>query len=156
MKIFLDTEFTDFIDPRLISIGLAASSGEEFYAEIPYPPELCSEFVKEIVIPLLGRNSGAVCTTDELSIRLIAWLNLIRSSNEKLDICFDFPTDWHLFSKALNDRVPEWCQPRLVGREINAMMRYDFHKRNHLPQHHALYDAKGIRYAFRERPPVSF
>lgn len=156
MKIFLDTEFTDFIDPRLISIGLAASSGEEFYAEVPYPLDLCSDFVKEIVIPLLGKNPEAVCTVYELSNRLITWLELIKPSNDKLDICFDFQTDWQLFSKVLNDTVPDWCQPRLIGREINALMRYDFHKRNQLPQHHALYDARGIRYAFRDRPPVSF
>jgi len=35
-KIFIDTEFTDFIDPQLISIGLVSEFGEEFYAEVPY------------------------------------------------------------------------------------------------------------------------
>lgn len=156
MKIFLDTEFTDFIAPQLISIGLAASNGEEFYAEVPYSTELCSTFVKEIVIPLLGKNPDVVCTAHELPIRLITWLKLRKSSNQKLDICFDFQTDWDLFSKALGENVPNWCQPRLIGREINAMLRYDFHKKNQLPQHHALNDAKGIRYAFRDRPAVSY
>jgi hypothetical protein len=33
-KVFIDTEFTDFNDPHLISIGLVAESGEEFYAEV--------------------------------------------------------------------------------------------------------------------------
>jgi len=33
--IFIDTEFTNFSNPQLISIGLAASTGEEFYAEVP-------------------------------------------------------------------------------------------------------------------------
>lgn len=156
MKIFLDTEFTDFIDPQLISIGIAASNGEEFYAELPYSIDLCSTFVKEVVIPLLGKNPDAFCTAHELPVRLITWLNLIKSSNQKLDICFDFQTDWDLFIKALGEDVPNWCQPRLIGREINAMLRYDFHKKNQLPQHHALNDAKGIRYAFRDRPPVSY
>lgn len=55
MKIFLDTEFTDFIDPQLISIGIAASNSEEFYAEVPYSIDLCSTFVKEVVIPLQGK-----------------------------------------------------------------------------------------------------
>lgn len=35
-NVFIDTEFTDFLDPQLISIGLVAESGEEFYAELPY------------------------------------------------------------------------------------------------------------------------
>jgi hypothetical protein len=34
-NVFIDTEFTDFLDPQLISIGLVAQSGEEFYAELP-------------------------------------------------------------------------------------------------------------------------
>jgi hypothetical protein len=33
------------------------------------------------------------------------------------------------------------------------LLRYSFHKKNHLPEHHALYDAQAARYAFRERPP---
>jgi len=35
LKVFIDTEFTDFLDPQLISIGLVAQSGEKFYAELP-------------------------------------------------------------------------------------------------------------------------
>jgi hypothetical protein len=35
LKVFIDTEFTDFIDPYLISIGLVAATGDEFYAEVP-------------------------------------------------------------------------------------------------------------------------
>jgi hypothetical protein len=61
LKIFLDTEFTDFIDTHLISLGMAAESGEEFYAEVPYPSEACSDFVREAVIPLLGRIPDAAC-----------------------------------------------------------------------------------------------
>ena len=41
-KIFIDTEFTDFIDIHLISIGMVAQSGEEFYAEVPYPHGSCN------------------------------------------------------------------------------------------------------------------
>lgn len=37
LKVFIDTEFTDFLDPRLISLGLAAESGEGSYGEVPYP-----------------------------------------------------------------------------------------------------------------------
>ncbi|SFJ84850.1 protein of unknown function [Paraburkholderia megapolitana] len=33
MRIFVDTEFTDFIDCDLISIALVADDGREFYAE---------------------------------------------------------------------------------------------------------------------------
>ncbi|MDR6397475.1 hypothetical protein [Herbaspirillum seropedicae] len=52
-NVFIDTEFTDFLDPQLISIGLITESGEEFYAELPYDIKACSAFVKEAV-PLLA------------------------------------------------------------------------------------------------------
>ena len=34
MLVFLDTEFTDFTSPDLISIALVAEDGREFYAEL--------------------------------------------------------------------------------------------------------------------------
>jgi len=156
LNIFIDTEFTDFINSQLISIGLVAASGEEFYAEVPYFEPACSTFVKEVVIPLLGEPQGAACSKRELGELLFTWLELVRSGNETLEICFDFQTDWDLFANALGGSVPIWCQARLIGREINELLRYEFHKRNQLPEHHALYDAQAMRYAFRERTPVSF
>lgn len=155
LKVFVDTEFTNFIDTHLISIGMAASSGEEFYAEVPYPSNSCSEFVRETVIPLLGQVPGSFCTIDDLYLKITNWLNIIRAREENVEICFDYQTDWDLFSLALDGRVPSWCQPRLIGRNINELLRYRFHKDNNLPEHHALYDAQANRYAFRERPPIS-
>lgn len=32
-RLFLDTEFTDFIDCEMISIGIVREDGREFYAE---------------------------------------------------------------------------------------------------------------------------
>lgn len=155
LKVFIDTEFTDFIDPHLISIGMAAASGEEFYAEVPFPDKGCSAFVREAVIPLLGRLPDAACSVDELRSKIIGWLDLIRSRGEEVEICFDYQTDWDLFSDALDYRVPPWCQSRMVSRNINELLRYEFHKKHSLPEHHALYDALANRYAFRERPNIA-
>jgi hypothetical protein len=56
MLVFLDTEFTDFVRPELISIALVAEDGREFYAErTDYRHDDCSDFVRETVLPLLGR-----------------------------------------------------------------------------------------------------
>ena len=50
MIIFLDTEFTDFVRPDLISIGLVIEDGREFYAErTDYRPDTCSDSVRESV-----------------------------------------------------------------------------------------------------------
>lgn len=34
MIVFLDTEFTDLLQPQLLSLGLAALDGRELYAEL--------------------------------------------------------------------------------------------------------------------------
>ena len=155
LNVFVDTEFTNFIDAHLISIGMAAASGEEFYAEVPYPHGSCSEFVRETVLPLLGRVPDAFCAMGDLYVKITNWLQIVRSGEENVDICFDYQTDWDLFTIALNGRVPPWCRPRMVSRNINELLRYKFHKENNLPEHHALYDAQANRYAFRERPPIA-
>lgn len=51
LKVFIDTEFTSFFQTRLISLGIVAASGEEFYVEIPFLDNECSDFVREVVVP---------------------------------------------------------------------------------------------------------
>ena len=53
--LFLDTEFTDFDYPQLISIGVIAESGEIFYAELAdgWSRAGCSPFVCHQVLPQL-------------------------------------------------------------------------------------------------------
>lgn len=155
LKIFIDTEFTDFIECHLISLGMVAQSGEEFYAELPYPDSVCSPFVREVVIPLLGRIPNAKYHFEDLRDKILEWLKIVRSQDETVEICFDFQTDWDLFVDALDYRVPDWCSRRHVGRNINELLRYSFHKKSGLPEHHALYDAKANCFAFRERPDVA-
>lgn len=150
LKVFLDTEFTDFINTELISIGLAAESGEVFYAEVPFEIRECSEFVKAEVIPLLDPMSYA-CSVNDLRNRLHNWLKLVRPSHDDLEICFDYRIDWKLFFDALGDYVPPWCKPRLVGGNIIELLRCEYHQKNNLPEHHALNDAMAMRYAFREQ-----
>lgn len=74
MLIFLDTEFTDFIDCELISIGMVSDGNHEFYAErTDYDRSLCSDFVREAVLPFLGKTPVASCSRAELSQRLWNW-----------------------------------------------------------------------------------
>ncbi|MGV8898670.1 MAG: hypothetical protein ACOH2B_05400 [Burkholderiaceae bacterium] len=156
MLVFIDTEFTDFFDPKLISIGMVADSGEEFYAEVPFSDAACSTFVREVVIPLLNQYPHAYCPIPDLGMRIMSWLKIVRRSGEDIVICIDFQTDWKLLAEALDNRVPTWCSVRNVDRNLNEMLRYDFHKKNGLAEHHALHDARAARYSFRERPPVTF
>ena len=153
-KIFLDTEFTDFIDTQLISLGMVTDLGRTFYAEVPYLDNACSVFVREAVIPLLGRISGSQYAFDDLGKNILTWLKTERTDEQEVEICFDYQTDWDLFSDALQLHMPEWCRPRNVKAEIDEVLRYKFYKENQLPMHHALYDALANRFAFRERKSV--
>lgn len=150
LKVFIDTEFTDPINTGLISLGMAAETGEEFYAEVPYLEAECSDFVRMAVIPLLGRYVEAACSVGELGGRMLSWLEAIRRHSEEVQICFDYRTDWDLFVDALDYEVPIWCHPRFVRSHIDQTLLYTFHKENALPKHHALYDARACRYAFKE------
>jgi hypothetical protein len=151
LKVFVDTEFTDFFDTHLISIGMVAETGEHFYAEVPYPDHACSAFVQEAVVPLLGKVPNAFCVLHELRSRIITWLEIVRFRNEEVEICFDYQTDWDLFNDALDCRVPSWLRARNVVYEINELLRFNFHRENNLPEHHALYDAMANQHAFREK-----
>lgn len=149
MNVFIDTEFTDFLDPKLISIGMAAEYGEDFYAETDYPEDLCSSFVRETVVPLLGQLPHSFVHIESLRMEIIKWLEIVRRDYEDVYICFDCETDWDLFCHALDNRIPSWIHPKLVWSEINELMLFHFFESSRLPEHHALYDAQANRYAYR-------
>lgn len=150
MLIFIDTEFTDFRNPQLISIALVAEEGgHEFYAELPYDMARCSDFVVDIVLPLLGEPAGALCQPDELKTRVAAWLAQFESAGE-LSICYDFDGDWRFFEAVFDGDVPAWIVPRNVFPHLDqqALKRYfDLHDG---VEHHALHDARANRYALNK------
>src|SRR3546814_10306570 len=88
MNVFLDTEFTDFFNPSLISLGMASEYGEDFYAEVPYPDNACSAFVREVVVPLLHQIPHSYFTIDNLHLEIIKWLDIVRRDKENVFICF--------------------------------------------------------------------
>ena len=93
MNVFLDTEFTDFRDSHLISLGMASEYGEDFYAEVAYPDHACSAFVREVVVPLLRTIPNSYFTKDNLHLEIIKWLEIVRRNKEDVYICVDYQTD---------------------------------------------------------------
>lgn len=148
MLVFLDTEFTDFEKPELISIGLAANGAPDFYAErTDYPRERCSSFVLNEVIPLLGRAPNAACDVSELARRLMEWFDLLP---EAAIILYDFEEDWNLLRVALGGELPAKVGAhQLVDQKI---FRHSAYKLGEVltytldwPPHHALADAQALR-----------
>lgn len=52
-RIYIDTEFSDFTDTQLISLGAVTEDGQEFYVELNPLPSAMSDFVQAHVLPLL-------------------------------------------------------------------------------------------------------
>jgi hypothetical protein len=145
--VFLDTEFTDFIDPRLISIGLASSEGHEFYDEVVFPSTSCSDFVKKVVVPLL--SCGERISQGQLGAKVLDWLNRIRNAKPVV-ICYDSDYDRVLFFSLYNNNPPSFLIFRSIPyHSINGLRRYEFFSMRGLAEHHALNDAMALRHAFR-------
>lgn len=113
MLLFLDAEFTDFIDIDLISIGLVSEDGRAtFYAERnDYRREAISDFVREAVLPHLGQQPEASCSREELTRRLYEWL---RGFPATLQIACDSTHDRDLLWDALEDGLPPNLEPTVL------------------------------------------
>lgn len=148
-RVFIDTEFTDFKNSQMISIGLVSDTGAELYLETTFPHNECSDFVKEVVLPLLSQTPEVMVTTNEIRDRLVTWLDSIRRDDENIYVCFDYVTDWALFGEALDYRLPDYVVGKPIG--PNHFSRKEAEEWMHqqgLPRHHALYDARSNKFAF--------
>lgn len=151
MLIFLDTEFTDLDQPKLISLALVTADGREFYVERnDFWEQDCSDFVQENVLPFLNQVPEAACNRAELSRRLCAWFD---SLHEPATLVFDFTGDWLLLLQACGGGKPPSniadklhldnhtiCHP-IFEKAQNAVYDQD----QTLPAHHALADARALK-----------
>ena len=152
MRLFLDTEFTDFTNPEMISIGIVDENGREFYAEsTQFRREACSHFVNEIVIPLLGQYPDAIVGTQEhIAHRLVEWLELYRESGAIVSV--DYATDWDLFLDLLSLIPKDYDRNFIIGQliwtDLDQQRISDWWTETKLPQHHALYDARANKHGY--------
>ncbi|MGZ5799951.1 MAG: hypothetical protein ACXWJZ_04895 [Burkholderiaceae bacterium] len=141
MKIFIDTEFTDFIDCELISIGLVSDDNRQFYGERnDFNPAGCNQFVKEVVLPKLGRKRECIYNKAGLGRAVREWL--MQFKEVEAVICFDFVGDWGLLFDLLDRDVPDFIQTRNVRANINDQLFEHFMLTLFkCDDHHALHDA---------------
>ena len=110
-RVFIDTEFTDFINCDLISIGAVTYEGESFYGEnYDFLRPWASTWVQSNIYPIL-KNGKFTMSRRELSARFWSWI-------EELDcdgviISYDYKTDYEL----MNDLFDEEKHPKIVGHE---------------------------------------
>lgn len=168
MRIFVDTEFTSFSDPRLIALGAALEepleSTASFYGVLTdFPVKVCTPFVVGNVLPLLEVRASNVrgtrrCVADAFS----DWLRLIDDPKTGIDILADDEVDLHLISELLQLAAsgPAPQPPTLLLRvKQSAGVRESFsryflaHPERH--RHNALDDALALRYAIACNPVPS-
>jgi len=150
MLIFLDTEFTDFIECDLISIGMVDETGQySFYAErTDFNYDWCNDFVRAAVWANLGEIPEAKANREQLSKRLREWFATLP---RKVVIACDSRTDWDLLRDALDGELPANVVPHifdlrsLIDTTVfnSAVCRY--HDQPNRPWHHALHDSKAHR-----------
>lgn len=146
MKIFLDTEFTSFENPQLISLGLVDDNNRTFYAEFnDYEPEKCSQFVNEIVIPLLDKCPNTIIgNSEKIFNELKEWLK----EYDLIELMIDYLGDYYFIQNLIIDtKIPSevWIfQP-------DEFYEIECRRENGYPAHHALYDAIVNKYAFTEK-----
>lgn len=148
MILFLDTEFTDFQQPDLISLGLVSECGRyEFYAERnDFDLARCSDFVRSMVLPKLGQGTRGVSRTS-LATALRAWLEDVHSfdSQSPIQVLYDFDTDFDLFCQALLGQIPGWIEGANVAEEVNSIIWARVGLMEPPDAHHALHDARELR-----------
>lgn len=159
--VFIDSEFTSFEMPELLSIGLVADDGGELYVELAGKSHLtrASTFVLDTVVPQFGRMPRAVANHQELGQIVGAWLLDFR--RPWIDIAYDYHTDFDLLEQALQGaglwaRLKDVLRPTHIGYiiglvEVEAAMQSswaDSFARLGIERHHALADARALRCGF--------
>ena len=142
LLLFVDTEFTDFKDMNLISIGIVSQEQHEFYAEnAEYAKDWCNEFVKTVVIPKLQGGKHALPYA-ELKEKLQLWLSDLLEEYATVLFVFDYSGDWFLLRELLID-YPQ--REKIEGKqdELEAGIElYFMHDNSN--EHHALHDARAL------------
>ena len=145
-RVFVDTEFTDFVVRDLISIALVAEDGREFYGESrDYDRSCCSEFVIETVVPQLGKSPDRVFAYEQLRVELLSWLEQLSSETDPR-LCFDYVGDWELLLALLTELPDQWTTEQVVQNIDQDRLEAYYCK--HGGRHHALHDARANCFAF--------
>lgn len=162
LNVFFDTEFTRFRDmehePKLISIGLVADDGREFYRELLDTWDIsdCSQFVISVVLELLDNKEYT--KEADLAVQLKEWIEGL-GADEVVLRCDAPAYDW-TFIVELFQFYGTW--PANLRRKCGTVYfdndrqrhRYNagmsmYFKDQDARQHHALVDARAMRFAWK-------
>lgn len=147
LLLFVDTEFTDFKDIDLISIGIVSQDLHEFYAEnSEYNKAWCNDFVKAEVLTKLQGGEYAM-PYGQLKEKIQIWVSDLLEDYSTVLFVFDYSGDWFLLGELLID-YPQKEKVKAQQDELEAGIElYFMHDRSN--EHHALYDARALFNGFK-------
>ena len=139
--VFIDSEFTSLAEPRLISLGAAATDGADFYCELSdWQRDTCSDFVRETVLPLLDGDAVPHPVAAESFSR---WLGE-RTEHAPVTLVSDSGFDrWAIADLLGREDLPPnctWLRVPIHYEQLDAAVEALGMRR-----HHALDDARALR-----------
>ncbi|MCX8005074.1 MAG: GNAT family N-acetyltransferase [Burkholderiaceae bacterium] len=141
--VFIDSEFTSLVEPRLISLGAVATDGAAFYCELSdWPREAASEFVRARVLPQLDGEALPHPAAAALFGRWLAERNRGAAVTLVSDSGFD---RWALADLFGSEDLPPavgWMRAPVAAEELDAQAHAQ-----RLRRHHALDDAYALMHA---------
>jgi len=158
--VFFDTEFTTMNVngyPALISIGLVADDGREFYAELAdtWETSMCESFVIDQVLPLLAGGESSM-PEEQLALKLKEWIEAL--ADDEVVLRSDSPSfDWPWVADFFNLHGWPANLRRKCGKIYFKLHRHqqryndgmeEYWKEHSARQHHALVDARSLRFAW--------
>lgn len=147
-RIYIDTEFTDIVSPELISLGMVAEDGREFYGEVTdIPIERCSVFVRSHVLSQLRTEPACIMPVVDLGDAVRKWMGGFEGQWRRPVICYDLPIDAQLLWQLIGGRRSGWKE-KLIAQRINHLRREQYFD-EHGGRHHALHDARANRISCR-------
>jgi hypothetical protein len=161
--LFIDTEWADELANELVSLALVSDCGRfEFYAERDPLPANATEFVRQVVYPLLERRDRAL-SDFEFTRRLHVFFGQMQAvaKPERVTVAYDHRNDLDLLGIALDafdlpdsPRRPAFQELDLasLGRSYKHAVESSFLANPALAarRHHALVDARVNRDAWLE------
>lgn len=115
--IFFDTEFTDFKEMGLISVGFSVGDGDGLYFGLRNGWNLddCSAFVIETVLPLVQHRNPVFATRKDAAIAILDWAVSSSAGDDVLFVC-DYDGDAYLLAGLLMEsgRWPSDGLPKII------------------------------------------
>lgn len=149
MRAYLDCEFSGLEAPSiLISLALVSEDGQHIYIELEdgWTVEDCSQWVRQVVLPLLEGRPEVLATRAEAEDRVRSFLS---SLDQPVTVSFDAAFDETHFL-ALVDPLPPGVQLENIREDIDPdILAGYFGGAEHGLRHHALVDAQALAYAHR-------